>query len=72
MQIGIDHGDGERTVLYVEASRKGVTARSIALRSALYGHGRDVPMTDCVHYAKNGGPICLEDYPRTESGEKSK
>lgn len=32
MQIGIDHGGGERTVLYVEASRKGVIARSIALR----------------------------------------
>ncbi len=43
MQIGIDHGGGERTVLYVEASRKGVIARSIALRLALHEHGRDVP-----------------------------
>ena len=73
MQIGIDHGSGERTVLLVQAAKKGVTFRAIALQVALRGLGRHVSIDDCMDFARNGGPVCLEDYPRnptqTERGD---
>lgn len=67
MQIGIDHGGGEKTVLFIHAARQGATARALSLQAALRNLGRAVSIDDCLKFAREGGPVCLEDYPRVKS-----
>ena len=70
MQIGIDHGAGERTVLAVQAARKGASARAIALQSALREMGREASIGFCLHTVKTGDPITLEELPKVDAKEQ--
>lgn len=71
MKIGIDHGSGERTVLFVQAAKHGRMARAEALRSALRNMGRDPSIGFCLHTVETGEPVTLEELPAYDSEEPS-
>ena len=64
LKVGIDHGTDERTVLFVQSARKGATFRALALQSALRRMGRAVSIDTCIKVAREGGSVCLEDFPK--------
>lgn len=68
MKIAIDHGSGDRTVMSIQAARKGITARAQALQGEIRNLGRDISLAACIKVARTGGGICLEDYPKVEGG----
>lgn len=66
MKIGIDHGSGDRTVMSIQAARKGITARAQALQGEIRNLGRNISLAECIKVTRTGGGICLEDYPKVE------
>lgn len=67
MQIGIDRGDGERTVLHIQSARKGDTFRALDLQRALRDMGRVSDIDQCLKWVRGGGDVVLEELPFVDS-----
>lgn len=71
MNIGIDYGSGDRTVLYIQPAKKGKSGRAMALHQSLIGMGKEPSFAYCLHVVETDGIVEFDDLPDLIKTEQS-
>ncbi|MGB0507119.1 MAG: hypothetical protein ACPGGK_13065 [Pikeienuella sp.] len=65
MNIGVDYGSGERTMLFVQPAKKGKVFRAVALQSALRELGKAASIDYCFLVISSDGIVDFNELPDT-------